>query len=70
MRLGRVLPDERDNHAVQVEEEHDKVEAKLEEGLLLMNVKLAEDLGRIKQVSVVDDLLGIPGDQRQVEDER
>jgi hypothetical protein len=34
MRLGRVLPDERDDHAVQIEEEHDKVEAKLEEGLL------------------------------------
>ena len=32
--LGRVLTDESDNHAVEVEEEHDEVETKLEERLL------------------------------------
>lgn len=73
-RLGRVFPDESDDHAVEVEEEHDQMETKLEEGLLcrlleklrsndghvaapylLVDVELAEDLGRVEKVSVVDD---------------
>lgn len=32
--LVRLVPNEGDNHAVQVEKEHDKVEAKLDEGFL------------------------------------
>lgn len=36
---------------------------------LLVHIQLAEDLGRIKQVSVVNDLLDVPDQQRKVEDQ-
>lgn len=57
---GRLLlitfvPDERDNHGVEVKEEHEQVEAQLDEGLLLVHVKLAEDLCRVEQVLVFED---------------
>jgi hypothetical protein len=57
--LGGLIADEGDNHAVKVEEEHDQVEAKLDEGFLLMDVELAENLGSIQEMGVVDD----PGGQ-------
>jgi hypothetical protein len=34
----RLVPDKRDDHAVQVEEEHDEVESELDEGFLMENV--------------------------------
>jgi hypothetical protein len=42
--VGLVL-NEGNNHLVEVEEEHEQVETELDEGLLLMNVQLPEDLG-------------------------
>jgi hypothetical protein len=51
---GHLVLDQGHNHAVQVEEEHDKVETQLGERFPLMNIQLAEDLGSIQQVGVVD----------------
>lgn len=62
-----LVPDESDDHAVEVEEEHDQVEAKLDEGFLFVYVELPEDLSRIKKMLVLENFLGVPGQQRQVE---
>ena len=69
----RLVTDERDDHAVEVEEEHDQVVTELDErflrnvrGLassvggsvqsyLLVNIELSEDLGRVKEVLVLED---------------
>jgi len=67
--LVGLVADEGDDHAVEVEEEHDEVEAKLDEGFLLMDVELSENLGRVKEVLVLEDFLCVPGKQRQVEDQ-
>lgn len=45
--------DERHDHRVQVVEEHQQVETQLDERLLLVHVKLAEDLGSIQQVVLI-----------------
>jgi hypothetical protein len=55
------------DHAVKVEEEHDKMESELEERFLLMDIQLAEDLCGIQKMCVVKDLLDIEGNERQVE---
>jgi len=68
--LFGLVTDESDNHAVEVEEKHDEVEAKLDEGFLLVDVQLPEDLCRIEEVSVLEDLLDVPDQQRQVEYQR
>jgi len=68
--LGRVVLDESNDHAVEVEEEHDEVETKLEERLLLVDVELAEDLGGVEKVGVLEDLLRVPGQEREVQDQR
>jgi hypothetical protein len=68
--LGALIADEGYNHAVEVEEEHDKMEAKLDEGFLLVDVQLAEDLGSIQQVGVANDLLDVPSEKRNVEQKR
>jgi hypothetical protein len=68
--LGGLVSDKSNNHAVEVEEEHDKVETQLEERLLLMDVELAEDFSRIEEMSVVNDLLDVPAKERQVENKR
>jgi len=47
-RLMRLIADERHDHAVQIEEEHDEVETELDEGFLLMHIQLPKDLSRIK----------------------
>lgn len=52
--LVALILDQGDDHAVQVEEEHDEVEAELDEGLLLMDVEFPEDLGRVQEVGVVN----------------
>lgn len=64
-----LIPDKSDNHAVEIEEEHDEVKAELDKGLLLVDVELAEDLGSIQEVGVLENLLHVPGEQRQVENE-
>ena len=107
-RLVRLVLNQGDDHAVQVEEEEHEVEAELGEGFLgssvsavlsdlgpalglahlLVDVELAEDLGGIQEMRVVDYpaagqrrclllfppiridlLLGVPSEQRQVEDQ-
>lgn len=65
-----LVPDEGDNHAVEVEEEENQVEAELGERFLLVNIKLPEDLSRVKEVGVVNDLLDVPSEERQVQDQR
>lgn len=65
----RLVADKGNDHAVEVEEEHQKVETKLDEGFLLVYIELAEDLGRVKKVLVVIDLLGIESQQWQVQND-
>ena len=54
-RLPRLVPDKRDDHAVEVEEEHEQVEAELDERLLLVDVEFAEDLRGVEEVLVFED---------------
>jgi hypothetical protein len=67
--VGRV-PDQGDDHAVQVEEEQDEMKAELRKRFLLVNVQLPEDLGRIKEMGVVHNLLNIVPEEREVEYQR
>jgi hypothetical protein len=53
--LTPLVPDKGDNHRVEVEEEHQKVETKLDERLLLVHVELPEDLRGIEQVLLLED---------------
>jgi hypothetical protein len=53
--LSRLVSDQGDNHAVEVEEEHEQVEAQFDERLLLVHVELAEDLGGVEEVLVFED---------------
>lgn len=62
-----LITDQGNNHAVEVEEEHEEVEAKLDEGFLLVHVQLAENLGRIQKVLVLVDLLGVEQHEGQVQ---
>ena len=55
MHLTPLVPDQSDDHRVEVEEEHQKVETELDEGLLLVHVELPEDLRGVKQVLVLED---------------
>jgi len=64
------VPDQSDNHAVQVEEEQHQVETKLGKRFLLMNIELPEDLGGVEEMGVIDNLLDVPGQERQVQDQR
>jgi len=68
-RLCGLVADKCNNHAVEVEEKHEQVESELDEGFLFVDVELAEDLGSVKKVGVVNDLLDVPGKKRQVEDQ-
>jgi hypothetical protein len=53
--LTPLVPDQSDDHRVKVEEEHQQVETKLDEGLLLVHVELPEDLRGVEQVLVLED---------------
>ena len=53
--LTPLVPDKSDDHRVEVEEEHQKVETKLDERLLLVHVELPEDLRGVEQVLVLED---------------
>ena len=60
--LPRLLPQsmrlvayQGDDHAVQVEEEHEEVKAEFDEGFFLVDVEFAEDLGCVEEVLVVED---------------
>ena len=55
MHLTPLVPDKSDDHRVEVEEEHQKVETKLDERLLLVHVELPEDLRGVEQVLVLKD---------------
>ena len=43
------------NHGVQIEKEHEQMETELDEGLALVDVQFAEDLGRVEEVLIVKD---------------
>jgi hypothetical protein len=66
---GYLVLDQGHDHAVKVEKEHDQVETELGEGFPLVDIQLAEDLRGVQQVSVVKDLLYIPREQRQIQDQ-
>jgi TPP-dependent indolepyruvate ferredoxin oxidoreductase alpha subunit len=66
----RLITDQGNNHAVEVEEEHQEMEAELDEGFPLVDVELAENLSGVQKVLVVKDLLSVVGEQRQVQDNR
>lgn len=66
----RLVLNEGNDHAVEVEEEHDEVETELGEGFPLVYIQLAEDLGGIQEMSVVNNLLDVVAQERQVEDKR
>lgn len=53
--LPTFVSDESYNHRVEIEEEHQQVETQLDERLLLMDVELAEDLSRVKEMLVFKD---------------
>ena len=53
--LTPLVPDKSDDHRVEVEEEHQKVETKLDERLLLVHVELPEDLRRVQKMLVFED---------------
>ena len=53
--LTPLVPDQSDDHRVEVEEEHQQVETELDERLLLVHVELPEDLRGVEQVLVLED---------------
>ena len=53
--LPTLVPDECDNHAIQIEEEHQEVEAEFDERLLLVHVQLPEDLCSVEEVLIFED---------------
>jgi len=69
LHLMRFIADEGDNHAVEVEEEHEQVEAQFDEGFLLVHIELSEDFRRVQKVLVLKDLLSVPCQQRQIQDQ-
>lgn len=52
--LSSLIPNQGDDHRVEVEEEHEQVKAELNERLLLVHVQLAEDLRRVEEVLVIE----------------
>ena len=68
--LVSLVLDKGDDHAVEVEEEQDEMEAELREGFLLMHVQLPEDLSRIQKMCVVHNLLDVPHEEGKVENQR
>jgi len=66
----RLIADQGNDHRVEVEEEHDKMETELDERFLLVDVEFSEDLSGIQKMCVVNDLLDIECHKWQIEDER
>jgi gamma-glutamyl phosphate reductase len=58
LNLAPLVSDQSNDHGVEVEEEHKQVETKLDERLLLVHVKLPEDLRSVEQVLVLEDPVG------------
>jgi hypothetical protein len=56
--LAPLISDQSNDHGVEVEEEHKQVETELDERLLLVHVKLPEDLRSVEQVLVLEDPVG------------
>jgi hypothetical protein len=46
------------------------VETELGEGFLFVHIQLSEDLGRVQKMRVVNNLLDVVSEERQVEDKR
>jgi len=67
--LVGLVPDQGDDHAVEVEKEHDEVETELDEGFLLVSVERPENFGCVEEMCVIEDLLDVKSQQRQVEDQ-
>lgn len=53
--LPTFVSDERDNHGVEVEEEHQQVETQLDERFFLVHVQFAEDLCCVEKMLVFED---------------
>lgn len=53
--LSTFVSDKRDDHAVEVEEEHEQMEAELDERLFLVDVEFSEDFGRVEEVLIFED---------------
>jgi len=66
-RLVGLILDQGHDHAVQVEEEHDEMEAQLGERFLLVYVQLAENFRGVQKVGVVHNLLDVPAEKGDVE---
>ena len=70
-----------DDHGVEVEEEHDQMESKLDETLFLVTIKSAENLRRIQHMMAIQHpeinprgiweiLVYVPCDERDVKEQR
>lgn len=53
--LPTLISDESHNHAVEVEEEHEQMEAEFDEGFFFVHVELPEDFGGVQQMLIVKD---------------
>lgn len=68
--LVRLVTDQGDNHAVKVEEEHQEMETELDKRFPLVDIELPEDLSCVQKMLVIEDLLSIVSEKRQVQDNR
>lgn len=53
--LPTLISNESYNHAVEVEEEHEQVEAEFDKGFFLVDVQFSEDLSSVEKVLVIID---------------
>lgn len=54
----RLVPYQRDDHAVQVEEKHDQMKAELDKRFLFVDVQFTEYLCCVQEVLVIEDPIG------------
>ena len=64
-RLPTFISNERDDHAVEVEEEHEQVEAEFDEGFLFVDVEFSKDFSGVQEVLILVYSAKVPG-QRAV----
>lgn len=64
---GLLVANQSHDHSVQVEEEHQQMEAQLDEALFLVLGQCSEDLGSVQQVVFVDELVDVESQQWQVQ---
>jgi len=65
-----LIADQSDNHAIEVEEEHDKVETKLYERFLLMHIQFPKNFCRVQKMLVLKNFLSIPYQEWEVQQKR